>query len=63
LRLNDETCIQSSLLVRRWSKVIVRENCTERAILARQIQRWISEPALHGRLCAEGAEERMWLGG
>src|SRR6185369_15321470 len=63
LRLRDESGIKAGLLVRRRSKVIVRKDCAERAILTSQIQRRIGKPSLHGRLCAEGAEERMWLRG
>ena len=62
LGLGYETGGETVLLVRRRSEVIVREDRTERAIFAREIQRRIGEPTLHGCLGAERSEERMRLG-
>ncbi len=55
-RLNNQTGIEASLLVSRWSKVIVCENCPERTVYAVVVERVVGKPALHGCLCPKGAE-------
>src|SRR6185369_6399553 len=57
--LDHETGIETGLLVRRWSKVIVGENGPERTIYAVVVERIVGKPALHGSLCVFGAEEWM----
>src|SRR5215213_1306124 len=59
LRLDHQTGIETCLLVRRWSKVIVCEHGPERTIHAVVVECVVGKPALHGSLCAERAEVRV----
>ena len=60
-RLNHQTGIETSLLVSRWSKVIVGEDGAERAVYAVVVECIVGKPTLHGCLRAERAEERVLL--
>ncbi len=58
-RLDHQTGVETSLLVSRWSKVIVCEHGSKRTVFQVVVENIVGKPALDGGLCAESAEERM----